>query len=47
MKAGLKVDLDINGDEHSDGSAKFDIQLNSFKLKTKSKLLVFDLRPKT
>ncbi len=42
VKAGLKLDLDINGDEHSDGSAKFDIQLNSFKLKTKSKLLVFD-----
>jgi len=42
VKAGLKVDFDINNDGKADGSAGFDIPIDSFKLKAKSGLLVFD-----
>lgn len=46
LKAGLKIDLDVNNDGTADGDVSVDplagLSLAKFKLSTKGKLLVFD-----
>lgn len=42
LRTGLKINLDIDGDDKTDATGSLGIPMDSFKLKTKSKFLVFD-----